>query len=126
MQRSDTIEINGSRFETTQFSATKSLKMLHRLGKILGPSLSQLAGMNQGDIQADRIGAALGSLFSNCSENEFESTVKELLTTTTKDGRQINFDLDFAGDMGSLFKLLGFVLKVQYGNFLNAIPGEKG
>jgi hypothetical protein len=125
MQRSETKEINGHNYQCTQFSASKGLKMLHRLGKILGPSLSSLAGMNSENLQADMLGSAIGSLFANCSEAEFETTVKELLTTTTIDGRAINFDLDFAGDLGSLFKLLAFVLKVQYGNFFDGLPGIK-
>lgn len=125
MQKSSTEIIDGITYQATQFSASKGLRMVHRVGKILGPSLSQLSGMKQDELEADKLGAAIQALFSNCTELEFQQTVKELLEGVTRDGKPINFDIDFSGELMHLFKVLMFVFKVQFGNFFSGISVQK-
>lgn len=119
--------IDDSVFSVSQFSATKSLKLFHRLGKMIGPAFGALTGgaalgdVANANISAEAFGSAIKALFESCDESTFERTVKDLLETTTKDGKPINFDLDFSGSIGTLFKVLAFVLEVNYSDFLGAI-----
>ena len=128
MQKTETQVIDGISYTSTQFSATKGLKMFHRLGKYIGPALGKiniddLKNKSGGDIEISAFAGAIEAFFSACPENEFESTIKELLTTTTRNNAPINFDLDFSGELGHLFKVLAFVFKVQFGNFFNGVKG---
>lgn len=127
MKKTEEKSIDGSTYAVSQFSATKSLKMFHRLGKMIGPAFGALTGgaalgdVANANVSAESFGAAIKALFDACDETVFERTVKDLLETTTKDGKPINFDLDFSGNIGSLFKVLAFVLEVNYSDFLGAI-----
>ena len=126
MQNTQTQVIDGLTYTTTQFSATKGIKMLHRVGKYVAGPLSKLAPAMKGgginaDVDPELLGGAIQSFFQGCPEHELETTIKDLLSTTTCDGKAINFDLDFAGKLGHLFKVLAFVLRVQFGNFMQGI-----
>jgi hypothetical protein len=127
MKKTEEKTIDGATYAVTQFSATKSLKTFHRLGRMIGPAFGALTGgaalgdVANANITAESFGTAIKALFESCDEATFERTVKDLLETTTKDGKPINFDLDFSGSIGTLFKVLAFVLEVNYSDFLGAI-----
>lgn len=130
MQRTQDKLIGENTYTVTQFPATKSLKMLHRVGKYISAPLSKLAGnYKQGEkiidqeIATDTIGKAVQSFFEACDEHTFETTVKELLTSTTRNNKAINFDIDFCGNIGELLKVLAFVLEVNYKDFFSGIAG---
>jgi len=132
MQRTQDKLIGENTYTVTQFAATKSLKMLHRVGKYISAPLSKLASeikpgstvMNS-EITTETLGKAVQAFFESCDENTFEQTVKDLLTSTTRNGKPINFDLDFCGSIGELLKVLAFVLEVNYKDFFSGIGGLK-
>jgi hypothetical protein len=132
MQKTQEKIINNNSYTVTQFPATKSLKMLHRVGKFISAPLSALAkdvqtskGIMDQNISTETLGKAVQAFFESCDENTFEQTVKELLTSTTKNGKQLVFDIDFCGNMGELMKLLAFILEVNYKDFFSGIGGLK-
>jgi hypothetical protein len=132
MQRTQERDIDGVHYVCSQFPATKGLKMTHRLGRFISAPLSALAGdmkpgmkLTQADFGAETIGKAVQSFFESCDEAIFESTVKELLTSTTRDNKPINFDIDFAGQLGHLLKVLAFILEVNFKDFFSGIGGLK-
>lgn len=132
MQRTQEKIIGENTYTVTQFPATKSLKMLHRVGKYISAPLAKLAGdikpnasiMNS-EVTTEALGGAVQAFFDSCDENTFEQTVKDLLTSTTRNGKAINFDLDFCGSIGELMKVLAFILEVNYKDFFSGIGGLK-
>lgn len=113
----------------TPWPARKAFKNQIMLGKVFGPSLRELGAAIKGatdtgiDSDADfsMIGQAFANLFEHLSESEAESVLKKLT-----DGVLVNnveptpeqFDTYFAGDMMGIYKVIGFVLEVNYGSFL--------
>jgi hypothetical protein len=103
-------------FTVTQFAAMRSMKMLARLGKILGP------------LAADPDNAAR-ALFTNLGEEDFERLLRDLFDGVMLEweGKQIPlmpvFDRIFQGQPGEVLKLLVFVLQVNYGSFFKGIGG---
>jgi hypothetical protein len=103
--------INGSRYSITQMTAWKALQMQTRLFKIVGPAFSEQ------DKFFDKIAQSL-------SEKEIESLFWDLIffSSVRKDGMELNkatIDIEFAGDTGSLFKLIMEIVEVNYGDFLD-------
>lgn len=132
MQRTQERVIDGVTYVCSQFPATKGLKMLHRVGRFISGPLSALAGdMKPGqkvtamDLSTETLGKAIQAFFESCDEATFENTVKDLLTSTTRDGKPVNFDIDFAGQLGHLMKVLAFVLEVNFKDFFSGIGGLK-
>lgn len=132
MQRTQERNIDGIAYVCSQFPATKGLKMLHRVGRFISGPLSALAGdlkpgqkVSALDMSTESLGKAIEAFFDSCDENTFENTVKDLLTSTTREGRPINFDIDFAGQLGHLMKVLAFVLEVNFKDFFSGIGGLK-
>jgi len=131
--------IDGELYEVTQFPATQALRHLTTLTRLLGEPLTEAAGV-VGEIDdlggfldmdvSDAVGAvipflskAVKALVAKLDEAEVETLVKSLLehTHSTLEGKAVVvgrvFDTYFAGRLGHLFKVLGFVLEVNYRDF---------
>jgi len=126
--------IDGLTFTVQQLPAMRSLKLLHRLGKTVGPAMlkalsgapdkapAKLGSMNVADM-AD--GVAL--LFDRLSADDAESIVRELFetATVTENGNTFQlmpvFDNVLAGRTATLFKAVKFALEVNYQDFLPAL-----
>lgn len=128
--------IDGVRYSVTTFPARKGLRLKATLVKTLGAAFAELmkglptgsltAGSGAGKSTVDvefklhHAADALAKAFTNLSEQEYEDLVMRLLETTRRDGKEITaetFDLDFAGEYLTLFRVLMFVLEVNYGSF---------
>jgi hypothetical protein len=114
--------IDGAAYMVTQFPARRALALQTRLLKLLGPSLATaLGGIHDGVIEAPVLSLALQQLGDKLDESAAVDLVMQLLASTRKDGQEITdgvFDLEFAGQMDTLYKVLGFVLEVNFGGFL--------
>ena len=108
-------------FEVTQFTCMRSVRMMTRLGKMLGPALEKLKGAAAGD-QGDAL-AAIGDLLQTLEEVAVEKLILDLLEVVTIDGTPLRPQLDmlFAGKLASLFKLAAFVVQVNYSDFFGAL-----
>jgi len=108
--------------------ARKAWKYQIMLGKVFGPSLKELgAAFNESktsgtDFDIGKIGEAFASLFENLSEAESESILMKIITGVLIDSQEMSpeiFDLKFQGKMASVYKVVFFVLEVNYGSFLD-------
>lgn len=136
-------EINGCKYTCTQMTARRALRMQAKLLKLFGASLAQiflpgeqtpLSGLA---FSKDEVIKALQSLASELSEHVFDNLVVELLKDVRKDGIELTenvIDLEFAGDLYTLFEVVFFVLEVNFssffsrlgiGNILQPMPKEK-
>lgn len=112
--------IDGSVYAVTQFPAMKALRMQAKLGKYLGPSLSLLYVSEMNGNSDEKIPMALKMLFEQLDENTFESLTLELLQCVRENGVELTkpiIDLKFAGKLNLLFKVLVWVLEVNYADF---------
>jgi hypothetical protein len=104
----------------SQLPAMRSLRLLTRLGRVVGPSLGLLF---KGDDA--QLGEAISALFARLDENEVEHLVSELLFESgarIEVGGQLAevksvFASEFAGDLGAVGALVLEALKVNYSSF---------
>lgn len=115
--------IDGTTWTVNQFSATEGLRLLTRLMAIGGAPLARAiqALPTDGSILDARVdfgllAAAISELTSRLEEAEVVELVKRLLACTLADGEDCErrFDVVFQGRYLTLFKVLGFVLEVNY------------
>lgn len=126
--------IDGLTFTVQQLPAMRSLKLMHRLGKTIGPALlKSLSGapsgatVKVGNINVADMADGVALLFDRLSADDAESIVRELFETTmvTENGQTFQlmpvFDNVLAGKMSTLFKAVRFALEVNYQDFLPAL-----
>lgn len=117
------ILVDGQSYSVTQFSASKGMKLLTRLVKILGEPMASF--LSNPDAEAEgAFQMALGSLSEKLDEDVVLNTVKELIDCLSTSEGPIQFDTHFAGRFGHLFKVIGEVLKFQYGDFLGVLVAK--
>ncbi len=130
MQLTQTREIDGLTVSVSQLPPMRSLRMLNRLRKAIGPAMSKLLSGNTGklgDMDISRLGDALEAL--NLPDQELEDITKELLATARiqVDGKNMNmmnggqFDPSMNGQVGVILKAVGFAIEVNYGSFFGAL-----
>ena len=120
--------IDGANYTVTQLPARRALRLKTKLLKLFGPVLAQvfITATEQGtDDQKKRdLVTAVEILSSSINENEYESLIIELLNGVRKNGVELTpptIDLEFAGDMESLYHLLWFVVEVNFANFFSML-----
>jgi len=111
--------INGRRFIVPQLPAMAALKLMARLGRVVGPALGTLTAGLEATVD---LGKAAGLLFQQLTESETEGLINALCANVLMiDGNAQRpmmkaFDVDFAGErLVDVLEVLRFVLEVQYG-----------
>jgi hypothetical protein len=121
-------------FSVVQHPPRAAYKLMARLIRVFGPALAELKdAFKDGNANVD-IGKLAGVMQTVClglPDSEMDALVAELLTNTTLsvDGKiiQINpklFDHFFHGSLLDSFKLLGFVVKVNFADFFRDPGGS--
>ena len=118
-------EIDGHTYQFEQLGARQSIKVMIRLGKIIGKPFAVSVGAYQGKdkpLNTSILSEAAASLCQSMDETETLSLL-ELLTAEKAlcDGKKIDFDTHYEGKIPHLFKVLKIALDVQYGNFPDAL-----
>jgi hypothetical protein len=138
------IVIDGVTFQVAPFMAVEGLRLQLYLVRTFGPALGEILGGvdtkkvdSIGDISlgGDGVTKGLEKLFDQLDENSFEALVKRLLANViaiwTEGGksRSVSFGQDFEtamqliflGKLFSIYKLIIFVLKVNYPDFFDTV-----
>lgn len=120
--------INNNVYSVTQFPARRALKIKARLIKMLGPVVAQIfITVSEGASESqsrDNIVKAIELLAEHLDEQQFEDLVVQLLFCTRKNGIELQagiIDMEFAGDIGTLYHVLWFVLEVNYASFFQML-----
>lgn len=129
------ISLGGVTYRVAQLPATKALKLSHQLARILGPALLRAGAaidrkggkLLESKIDFGQLSDAADLLFRNCDEVTFESIVKTVLTdqlvmvqgATVVRIDPAMFELQFAGQMKTLFRLIAFALEVNFADFFD-------
>lgn len=126
--------ISDSTYRVNQFVGTTSFKMLVEVTKLLGPGLASLPklipkdGSSILDSDTNILGEAIQVMMGKLDPTANLDLIIRLLASTSCDNSDINlqtFDLVFQGKMLTLFKVIMFVLEVNYSDFLKE-SGLKG
>jgi len=106
------------------------------VGPALGPVLDKLFAGGSADLETimdKELGSgffsdALGGLFGGLEKSTLDRVIKAFRKVTMVDGVQLDkiFDRHFQGDLGSMYKWIGFGMKVQWGKSLSALVGDLG
>ena len=120
-------------FYVTQFPTVKSMRMLTRLGALLGPSLAQAfaalkpTGSTFG-IEGASLADAFRTFFASADESKIEPLIKELIDGAkfsvgekTGDLTLQLFNTMFQGNLREAFNFLGFIVQHNYGDFIGAM-----
>lgn len=118
--------INESEYTITQFTASKGLRYLKQLIKILAPSFAALSegadvsnidvksAIQDGTIQTDGFSKAVNLLVENMDKEDVVELIKSLVQGVRKNNKDINFEFEFAGNYGELILVLVEVCKYNY------------
>ena len=108
------ISINDESYMLTHMPATKGVKVLKQLVKLIGPAAAEI-------FQEGNIGGAVDILVKNMDSVDVEALLKELVASAAKGNMTINFDNEFAGDYAKLLKLCKEVVEYNFGNVFTLI-----
>lgn len=137
MRTVTTVTINNNTYEIGMIPADRSIEILYDLSKYtsvpLGKLGNTLAAAKPGtkvmdmDIGEIDFAGALQSFFENCPKKDFISTLKELCTTNiTRNGKHVNFSIDFMGNQGEAFMLAAEVLRFNFSDFFTVAREKLG
>lgn len=114
--------IGAASYRVAKLPAIDGLKLLARVGKLVGPALPMIRGMlvdpeNRGASEL----AAVASIIQSTSEDQFVSFVVEVaeIAQIKQNGgyEAVIFNHHFNDDLLGAFQLVMFVLEVQFGDF---------
>lgn len=115
--------ISGATYTATQLPARRAIRLKAKLIKLFGPVLAQVFMAIQKDDESSQkngLVQAVEILSNHIEENSFENLIMELLVGVRKNGMELTpaiIDMEFAGDMESLYHVVWFVIEVNYANF---------
>jgi hypothetical protein len=122
MVESKSKTIDGVNFTVTQFPARRAFAVQARLIKTLGPALGAAVGKGVGG-EVD-LSAALQKLADNIEADTLVALAQELLASTRADGKELAgdaaFDMAFTGKLLTLYKVLAFLVEVNFADFFGA------
>lgn len=120
MIKTEDTSISGAIYSVTQLPARRALKLLAKISKIIGPASGEFMAGASSD-NDEHFSKAIKLLLSEIDDKTFDVFVLEMLQGTRKNGVEITqsvFDMEFAGDLNTLFLVLKFVIEVNFRDFL--------
>lgn len=115
-------EIDGAKYMVTQMTARQALKMQAKLVKLLGPCVAEaITSIFSKEDRENGLSKAIMALATQLDEKTFDGLIFELLQGVRKNGmelREAEINLEFAGALNTLYKVIGFVLEANYADFL--------
>lgn len=117
MIQQKTVSVRGTDYMLTHLPATKGVRVLKQLGKLVGPAI--------GSYQSAGIPAAIAVLFDNIESVDVETLIKELVGSASKGSMGINFDMEFAGEYDKLMLLVQEVVEFNFGSVFTLLGSEE-
>ena len=121
--------IDGSEFMVRQYGARLGGRIKIRIAKLVGPALATMMDAKKDqqstNVQPEILEKALTTFMEGLSAEDYDSLIMQMIPGYVwKDEKEITektFDSEFAGNYSTLYKLLWFILEVNYGDFLELI-----
>lgn len=112
--------INGNKYLITQFGAIQGLRLGKSVARILLPAMSSVFGGE--DVDTSKM---METVAENLDKLD-EDVVVELLSSTYKNKKAIDFDSEFSGNYYTLFLLLWEVIEFNFSDLLfQEAPAEE-
>jgi hypothetical protein len=124
MIKQKTIKIGEEDFIINSFPATKGLKLLKQITKLVGPAFSELIKGGAEGTDINPVSLAMEKLFDNLDAVDVETLVKELVSSASKGSISINFDMEFSGDYVKLFNLVKEIVEFNFGSVFTLLGSE--
>lgn len=123
--------IDGYTIHTNELPYTRAMPLLRRLALALGPAMGQLPGLT-GDSDVSSLGALLSSAFAQLSEEDMVSLPQAILQATTivVQGEKVElaspqaFNKAFTSRILLSFKVMAWVIKVNFSDFFDGVRGQ--
>jgi len=120
--------INEKEFKVEPFNVRTAFRMQAKLARIFGPALACLMPEKGLDSNVD-FSKLLAGLFEELTEDAFDKLISELLSRAflIQDGQMLELrkdevlNLAFLGSTMDLYKVIWFVLEVNYPDFLSQV-----
>ena len=117
--------IDGINYQFSHYSGTKATTLFAKIVKFLGGGLSA-SSIFEKEVNATTLGILfVQAMASAVNPVEFTEMAKEIVNGSHIDDkgnfRPINYDLDFQGKIGHLFKFIKEMLFFQYNDFLSVV-----
>lgn len=111
--------IDGHEYTVTSFGGTEGVRIKAVLMRSIGPAIfSIMTSSKEGKFSEAEVDPRVFTyLFNNLDENQYINFILRLLKNTRRDDVEMTreiFDAEFAGEYGTLYKVLLFVLEVNY------------
>jgi hypothetical protein len=125
--------IDGKKYQASHWPVDKATKMLAKLIKILGEPLAMVImgasenkpeggsvlDVSMNDVNMDAIGTAIKGLASRLDEDEVVKIFRDCLESGVLcEGKKFDYNTHFMGRIGHMMRVMIFVLKHQYQDFL--------
>lgn len=141
--------IDGVNYTISQIGATRSVKLLARLGRVFGPALARVfavvekvdptKSIKEQEIDLVAAGAVFQSLFSSLDDAEIDGLLRELFANVAAtgsveacgflgafEGDLKKIDAHFGGRVDALFRVAFASLEVNYGSFFGVVAAIVG
>lgn len=118
MIKQSQFEHNGHTYTINTLPASKGLSVMKDCMKLGGASIR---GYLSADDEQTAIGSVIEGLVMNMDNVDIEKLLKNLITTVSKDNMAINFDDEFAGNYGDLFKVCKEVFTHNFGSVFSLV-----
>ena len=127
-----TTEINDTHYAYTQLPATKSLKLKFRLAKIIGGALTEIMPAMGKDKTSEKQLAAFGNVMKKVFTDNDPDQVADLIVSIFvpafrgigDEAERVNMDKHFTNNMGEMYEVLFWILKCEFGNFIEGFIDE--
>ena len=115
----------------TQFPARRAIKLKMRLINIFGPAIGELLGsvdkvkgssVIDANIKGSSLSAGFAKLAGAVDPDLMVALMEQLFTSVRLDGREFSWemaDTEYAGDIGRLYEIAYFVLRVNFESFFD-------
>ncbi len=117
--------IDGIEFACQQTPAIESLELLTDLAKTLGPAFQAVESVSVSDIELDKLGPLFMSLDARTTSTLVQRILKGTIAKTSEGFIELHsteqIDEVFTGALSTMFKVAGFALEVNYGDFFAAL-----
>jgi len=118
MIKQSQFEHNGHTYTINTLPASKGLSVMKDCMKLGG---SSIRGYLAAEDDQTAIGSVIEGLMSNIDNVDVEKLLKNLITTVNKDNMAINFEDEFAGNYGDLFKICKEVFSHNFGSVFSLV-----
>lgn len=122
MIKTKTKTIEGNEYSCTQMTTTKSVRTLKRLVKLMGEPIVIFMATGSGDDNDTSTVDAASMFMLRMDDEDLVELIKTMLEGVTCGTEEVvgDFDVRFAGELNLMFKVVTFVVEVNWQDFIDA------